>query len=65
MATASSIGHQNKCQHPACLCQAEPGKSYCSEYCSAHDLSAAGPGAKRDGTCGCGHPACEHLGTRE
>jgi hypothetical protein len=59
--TSSSIGHQNKCQHPECLCQAEPGKQYCSDYCQNAHKPGSKPGAGHAGsTCGCGHSACQH-----
>lgn len=43
--------NMKKCAHPACNCQVEKGKKYCSDYC--HD-------ARRtlELSCNCRHPAC-------
>lgn len=69
MTAASSIGHLNKCEHAECLCQAEPGERFCSDYCRGTQESrkkASPPLAHAATTdCGCGHSACEHLGSRE
>jgi hypothetical protein len=41
-----------KCAHPACNCQVEEGKKYCSDYC--HDS-----GKSIEIACNCHHAECE------
>jgi len=47
----TATAESKKCAMQGCLCMAQPGKKYCSNYCE---------GAK--GTikleCDCGHPEC-------
>jgi hypothetical protein len=44
-----------KCAHPACKCNAAPGRRFCSDYCERQGASGSASG----GGCGCGHPACK------
>lgn len=46
-----SILPTKPCQHDACGCKIEDGKSYCSDECSRHETSA-------EGKCACGHSDC-------
>jgi hypothetical protein len=42
------------CKHPACSCQLEGGKEFCSTRCENASKDVA-----RNNTCDCGHPHCE------
>jgi hypothetical protein len=46
-----------KCEHTACNCTVEPGKSHCSDTCA---------GAKKtpELTCQCKHPKCSDIGLK-
>ena len=60
-AGSSSIGHLNRCAHPGCLCQTEPGERYCGEYCrqAVEGTKSSLPARAQTGRCACGHAACE------
>jgi hypothetical protein len=40
-----------ECKHPACSCQTDEGKDYCSQYCE----DAANT---TEISCNCGHAGC-------
>jgi hypothetical protein len=44
----------NKCDHPACNCQAQAGSRYCSTNCE--ESMKHGQGSRTE--CGCDHAEC-------
>jgi hypothetical protein len=53
MSTTANPMTSNKCAHPGCTCQVEPGQQYCSSACA--DSVKQGKGSSE---CGCNHDSC-------
>jgi hypothetical protein len=53
MSTTANPMTGNKCAHPGCTCQVEPGQQYCSTACA--DSVRQGKGSSE---CGCNHDGC-------
>jgi hypothetical protein len=46
-----------KCEHTACNCMVEPGKSHCSDTCADAKKTP-------ELTCQCNHPKCSDIGLK-
>jgi hypothetical protein len=48
---------KTKCAHEGCVCEVDPGQTYCGPFCA----TSAGETISTDQPCDCGHERCKRA----